>query len=59
MNAPYLNDADRIAAMTSRIPLGRVATADEVAALAVFLSADAASYLSGAIIPIDGGWTAA
>jgi NAD(P)-dependent dehydrogenase (short-subunit alcohol dehydrogenase family) len=59
MNAPYLGDADRIASMTARIPLGRVATADEVAALAMFVSSEAASYLSGAIIPIDGGWTAA
>jgi len=59
MNAPYLADPERLSAMVSRIPLGRVATAREVAALAVFLSSDVAAYISGAIIPVDGGWTAA
>lgn len=59
MNAPYLSDPERLPAMKSSIPLGRVATPEEIAAVAVFLSTDAASYLSGAIIPIDGGWTAA
>lgn len=59
MNAPYLSDPERLPAMKASIPLGRVATPEEIAAVAVFLSTDAASYLSGAIIPIDGGWTAA
>jgi NAD(P)-dependent dehydrogenase (short-subunit alcohol dehydrogenase family) len=59
MNAPYLGDRERLQTMTSRIPLGRVAGPEEVAAAAVFLSSDAASYISGAIIPVDGGWTAA
>jgi NAD(P)-dependent dehydrogenase (short-subunit alcohol dehydrogenase family) len=59
MNAPYLGDAERLQAMTARIPVGRVATPEEIAAVAVFLSTDSASYISGAIIPIDGGWTAA
>lgn len=59
MNAPYLGDAERLQAMKARIPLGRVATPEEIAAVAVFLSTNPASYISGAIIPIDGGWTAA
>lgn len=59
MNAPYMNDPTRLRAMKASIPLGRVATAEEIASVAVFLSTDAASYLNGAIIPIDGGWTAA
>ena len=59
MNAPYLGDPERVADMTARIPLGRVATPDEIAAFAVFLCSDAASYVNGAIIPVDGGWTAA
>ena len=38
-----------------RISLGRAGTADEVASVALFLAADAASYVSGAIIDVNGG----
>jgi NAD(P)-dependent dehydrogenase (short-subunit alcohol dehydrogenase family) len=36
----------------------RFGTAEEVAAVAVFLASPAASYMTGAMIPVDGGWTA-
>ena len=39
-------------------PMDRPATPEEIAPLAVFLAADGASYLTGANIPVDGGWTA-
>jgi NAD(P)-dependent dehydrogenase (short-subunit alcohol dehydrogenase family) len=38
-----------------RIPLGRVAKAEEVAAVTLFLASDQASYVTGAVIPMDGG----
>lgn len=41
----------------SRIPLGRFAQPEEVAAVALFLASDQASYVTGAIIPMDGGST--
>jgi 3-oxoacyl-[acyl-carrier protein] reductase len=40
---------------TEQIPAGRMGTVDDVAATTVFLASDEASYISGAIIPVDGG----
>lgn len=43
-------------AMTARLhPLGRVGDPEDVARLIVFLASDAASWMTGAIVPIDGG----
>lgn len=42
----------------SQTMLGRVGTVDEVAAAALFLACDDSSYVTGAVIPVDGGWTA-
>ncbi|HEX9030437.1 MAG TPA: SDR family NAD(P)-dependent oxidoreductase [Streptosporangiaceae bacterium] len=44
--------------LDSGVPLRRLGTADEVAAVIVFLASDDASYLTGAAIPVDGGSTA-
>ena len=41
----------------NRQPMGRLGLADEVANLALYLAADESSYTTGAIIPIDGGWS--
>jgi NAD(P)-dependent dehydrogenase (short-subunit alcohol dehydrogenase family) len=41
------------------IPLGRVGGADDISGVAVFLCLRAAAYISGAVIPLDGGMTAA
>jgi NAD(P)-dependent dehydrogenase (short-subunit alcohol dehydrogenase family) len=40
------------------VGVGRIAEADEVAAAIVFLASDAASNISGAILPTDSGWSA-
>jgi 3-oxoacyl-[acyl-carrier protein] reductase len=46
---------DRVALMTSQVPLGRVGTVEDVAEVVGFLASAAASYVTGAVIPVDGG----
>ena len=47
---------EKLAAKTlARIPLGRWADPDEIAATFVFFASDAASYITGQVLPVDGG----
>jgi 3-oxoacyl-[acyl-carrier protein] reductase len=48
----------QMAAMIEATPVGRMATPEEIATVVRFLMSDEASYVSGAVVPIDGGLTA-
>lgn len=46
---------DRLKVLTETVPLGRVADADEIAGAIAFLASSDAAYITGAVIPVDGG----
>lgn len=52
------NDADRSDEILSRIPAGRWGTPEDMAGAVVFLCSDAASYVNGFTLAVDGGWLA-
>ena len=58
MNHWWMGDADARAATEASIPLRRAAQPEEVAAVIAFLASDEASYVTGALWPVDGGLTA-
>jgi 2-deoxy-D-gluconate 3-dehydrogenase len=56
--APLRADPVRNPAILDRIPAGKWGDPDELKGVAVFLASDAASYVHGAVVPVDGGWLA-
>lgn len=56
MNTALIADAGRNQKILARIPAGRWGTAQDVGGAAVFLASPASDYLTGAVIPVDGGY---
>lgn len=58
VTAAIRDDPGRSATLLQRIPAGRWGDPRDLQGAAVFLASDAATYLHGSIIPVDGGWLA-
>ena len=58
MNLPLLNDPVKYQAFVQKIPMGRWGELHEIGGAAVFLASNAASYVTGSLLLVDGGWTA-
>jgi 3-oxoacyl-[acyl-carrier protein] reductase len=48
-------DDKRREEIAAQVPLGRFCTAEEIAEVVTFLASEKASYITGAVIPVDGG----
>lgn len=46
---------EKLEAFAQLVPLGRIATADEIAGVITFLASNDAAYITGAVVPVDGG----
>jgi NAD(P)-dependent dehydrogenase (short-subunit alcohol dehydrogenase family) len=58
LNRPLLDDPVKYQEFVRRIPMGRWGEVEEIAGAVVFLASDAATYVTGSSLFVDGGWTA-
>jgi 2-deoxy-D-gluconate 3-dehydrogenase len=58
MNEALVADSERRDAISARIPAGRWGSGADLAGAVVFLSSEAAGYVHGVVLPVDGGWLA-
>ena len=58
LNTKVLDIPERMEAIVKRTPMGRIGTLDEMVGAAVYLASDAAKFVTGITIPVDGGFLA-
>lgn len=59
LTAALRSDPERYQSLLSRIPAGRWGVPEDLVGATVFLASDAAAYVTGAVLAVDGGWLAA
>jgi NAD(P)-dependent dehydrogenase (short-subunit alcohol dehydrogenase family) len=57
MTAFMLENPDARAVIEGQVPLGRIGTPDDIAGTTIFLASRAGAYLTGTVIPVDGGFS--
>ena len=59
LNKYHANEKEKVRAeVTARQPIGRMGKAEEIASMVRYLCSAEAEFINGAVLPIDGGWTA-
>jgi NAD(P)-dependent dehydrogenase (short-subunit alcohol dehydrogenase family) len=56
-DAGYEDAADRVRWIKREVPLRRYGTSDEISSMAAFLPSPCAGFVTGAVVPVDGGQT--
>ena len=58
MTARTMNTPERLAFHLSGVPMGRAGTTDDIVGPVVFLASPMSAYVTGAVLPVDGGYLA-
>lgn len=58
LNAQWLSDEERLRSILSMVPMDRLGCVEDVVGPLLFLVSDWSNYVTGTVIPVDGGWTA-